>query len=156
MVAKMSYNNHTEVNVVYETKGDVRVRMAMHPYKSDIWTKWYKLDSMSCYFLDETEPMAEQGVDNHGRNVVYRNKHEIIIENGAFFTFCMFDPGLTGVETYSSGTYAAYEKLSDVVDSDRYRNFLDNVYKIDAVTDAESLARAQEEAKRHLHESSLV
>lgn len=156
-LSKMSYNHHTEVNLVYEVQGDVRVRTAMHPYARDIWSEWHLLDGNCCYYLDETKPMAEQGVDAFGRRTEQRNKHELDFEHGNFSLFCMFDPGLGGTEAHvDTAGFSSYECFSEVRDSHKYQQFIDDVMKADAIADVKSLRRAQEEARRYIHKSTLV
>lgn len=156
ILLKLSYNNHTEFNMIYDLDGDVRVRTAMHPYPREIWSEWHMLDGSCCYYLDETEPMAEQQLDIFGRAANLRNKHELHFSKGHCSLFCMFDPGLAGTETHDTGSFSAYDKFSDIQNSEKYRQFLDDVLKTDAIADTESLRKAQEDAKRHIYESTLV
>ncbi len=65
-VFKMSYNDQTEPNVVYEVGGIGKVRFAIHPYltssssssgsdkQKQVWSDWRSIDEDVTYYLNET------------------------------------------------------------------------------------------------------
>ncbi len=92
-VFKMSYDNQTEVNVVYKVGGHCAVRFALHPYVSDedqeqengqhqAWSDWQHLDGETMYYLnessdgDEVETVKVNGGDS---TATLRNRHEVFI-----------------------------------------------------------------------------
>lgn len=153
----ISHNYHTMLNIVGEVQGDVQVRMSIHPYASESWSDWTSLDNETCYYLDETEPMAEhEGVDNSGLAICFRNKHDISVTNGSFTIFGLCDPGLTGIEKLSQSAYSSYPRLETVIKAPQYEMFLRAVQKSDELDDSNSLRRAQEETREKMHQSTLL
>ena len=99
-VFKMSYNSRTEFNVLYDVRGDGRVRFAQHPYaeQGQTWGPWNSLDSETTYHLSEPRELGSP-----------RNKHEVTAHGGHVSLFCLFDPAPTGVERHQPGAYSDYE-----------------------------------------------
>lgn len=146
-VFKMSYNSRTEFNVCYEVSGIARVRMALHPYRDQgqSWSPWIELDAESTYHLNETAGGAEEEGcfdEKANKNVSFRNKHEVYIEQGQVTLFCLFDPAPVGIEKHIPGAYSDYEPLAQVVHTDNFRNFHCSIAQYDEMVDTLSRARA--------------
>lgn len=149
-VFKMSYNSRTECNVCFDVKGDARVRMAKHPYKTkeQSWGPWHQLDGDSTYHLNEAagSPEEEYIVDTKtGTRQFFRNKHEVHIADGHVSLCCMFDPAPTGVERHRPGEYSDYEPVSEVLGTKLYETHQREIARYDEMVDRLSLAKAMGE-----------
>lgn len=149
-VFKMSYDNQTEVNVVYDVGTRASVRFANHPYaEPDVqsWSDWHSLDGDTTYYLNEGAkgPEIEHHADpDSGKEYCLRNRHEIFIAPGSHVSLCcMFDPGPTGLETHQPGEYSSYVPVAEVVDTKMYRDFLASVVAADDMVRTLSLAQAR-------------
>ena len=146
-VFKMSYNSRTEFNVCYDVKGIARVRMAQHPYQAtkQAWHPWLPVDGDSTYHLNESAggPEEECRFDEATQSRQFlRNKHEVYILDGYVSLFCLFDPAPAGMERHRPGEYSDYESLSQVLDTELYRSYREEIVKYDEMVDRLSLAKA--------------
>jgi len=148
-VFKMSYDNQTEVNFVYEVKSKASVRFANHPYvdpHEQSWSDWHSLDGDTTYYLNEGTDGLE--IERHadpesGKEHCRRNRHEIYIAPGGHVSLCcMFDPGPTGLETHQPGEYSSYAPVAETTDTKAYRDFLASVAAADDMVRTLSLAQA--------------
>jgi quercetin dioxygenase-like cupin family protein len=162
-VFKMSYDNQTEPNVVYEVVGRASVRMAEHPYILDQqkWGEWNNLDGDTTYYLNEgihgkeiewhKDPVTQE-------NYSLRNRHEVFIENGSHVSLCcLFDPGPTGLETHAPGEYSSYTPVSKTLGTPEYAEYLKKMAPLDDMLDTLSMmeARGQLDAAKRLPQWNL-
>lgn len=133
-VFKMSYNSRTEFNVLYDVRGDCKVRFAEHPYRDEgqTWGPWHSLDGETTYHLCEPRSLGTP-----------RNKHEVSALDGHVSLFCLFDPAPTGVERHRPGAYSDYEPYDVVSKRAEFATHQSTVAPFDAMVDALSLATAR-------------
>ena len=153
-VFKMSYDNQSELNVVYEVNRSAMVRFALHPYTANEgqeWSDWAKLDGQTAYYLNESASGTdvETKIDpatGTARN--FRNKHEIYVEpKGHVSLFCLFDPAPTGMETHLPGDYSSYAPAHDVISTTAYKRYLERIQPLDNMMKELSIATAQDPGK---------
>ena len=155
-VFKMSYDNQTEPNVVYEVGGQAAVRFAMHPYathsSAQAWSDWFAIDGETTYYLNEAADGAaiEQHIDPVTQQTyTLRNRHEVRIqpgdhgEPGYVSLCCLFDPGPTGLEQHQPGEYSSYAPVATILDTAEYQVFLTEMEPIDHMINVLSLAAAR-------------
>jgi hypothetical protein len=160
-VFKMSYDNQTEPNVVYEVGGKAAVRFAKHPYVTDrpgtdshaqLWTDWCAIDGETTYYLNEAVDGIE--IEHHidpvtQQSYTLRNRHEVKIqpgdqgEPGYVSLCCLFDPGPTGLEQHQPGEYSSYAPVATILGTPEYQDFLTRMEPIDRMIDDLSLAAAR-------------
>ena len=133
-VFKMSYNSRTEFNVLYDVRGEGRVRFAEHPYadQGQAWGPWTQLDNEMTYHLCEPRELCTP-----------RNKHEVTAHDGHVSLFCLFDPAPTGVERHQPGAYSDYEAYDVVSKREEFASHQATIGPFDKMVDALSVAEAQ-------------
>ena len=143
---KMSYSYQTESNVCYKVTGRAAVRMAKPPYRPHYqrWNPWISLDQQTNYRLDETYVRLTRmmGANDRSRFSI-RNKHEIWIADGHVSLFCLFDPAPTGFERHEVGKYSEYGSPYDMLETEKYKEYLKLINPLDRMVDTLSLAKAE-------------
>ncbi|MGR9106626.1 MAG: hypothetical protein ACU843_06800 [Gammaproteobacteria bacterium] len=163
-VFKMSYDNQTEPNVVYDVGGKASVRMARHPYvmaDEQVWDPWADLNGATTYYLNEGAHGTE--IEWHLDPVTrerysLRNRHEVFIETGSHVSLCcLFDPAPTGLETHQPGEYSSYTPVAKTLGTPEYARYLEQMAPLDEMVNTLSLleARGQLEEAGQLPEWTL-